>query len=104
MTSLPSIVTVWPEFGPPHRTSHGESERLARRATTLPFPSDPYCPPRTIVAGMVGLKSFRLLIRSSSLDFRFSQSNAGISNLHFRLVERQTMCREFPPPPRAQRG
>src|SRR6266478_1723651 len=53
MTSEPSMVTVWPEFGPPHRTSQGEFERLARRATTLPFPSEPYCPPTTIVAGMV---------------------------------------------------
>src|SRR5579863_2753951 len=52
MTSLPSIVTVWPEFGPPHRTSQGELEWLARSATTLPLPSDPYCPPTTIVAGM----------------------------------------------------
>src|SRR5262249_34063471 len=26
---------------------------FARRATTLPFPSDPYCPPTTIVAGIM---------------------------------------------------
>src|ERR1035437_7876928 len=53
MTSFPSIVTVLPELGTPQRTSQGEFDYFANRATTLPLPSDPYWPSTTIVTDII---------------------------------------------------
>lgn len=36
---------VCPEFGPPTLTTAAASIFLAQKSDTLPFPSEPYCPP-----------------------------------------------------------
>ena len=64
-------------LGTPHRTTHGLSSEAAHRATTFPFPSDPYCPPTTMVLGIS-------VFGGGRVRCRFSVANRNAHHVPFR--------------------